>query len=133
MLALSLAIPSHAAQPSTFPASAVPATEAAIANWRAKRFGMFIHWGPVSLTGKDKTLYLHILKHGGGVFRLPALPAKIVSAKLLTGGEAKANQTDKELSLTLSPTDPKEIDVIVKLELDQTAMDIAPIETSKNP
>jgi alpha-L-fucosidase len=29
------------------------ANPAAIANWQAKRFGMFIHFGPVSLTGKE--------------------------------------------------------------------------------
>jgi alpha-L-fucosidase len=53
MLALSLALTSYGAQPSTFPASATPASPDAIANWRDKRFGMFIHWGPVSLTGKE--------------------------------------------------------------------------------
>ena len=53
MLALSLALTSLGAQPSSFPDSATPASPAAIANWRAKRFGMFIHWGPVSLTGKE--------------------------------------------------------------------------------
>lgn len=53
ILTLSLALTSHCAQPSTFPASATPASPAAIANWRAKRYGMFIHWGPVSLTGKE--------------------------------------------------------------------------------
>ena len=32
---------------------AVPATPAAIKNWRDARFGMFIHWGPVSLKGTE--------------------------------------------------------------------------------
>jgi alpha-L-fucosidase len=84
-------------------------------------------------TRKDKTIYLHFLKRSGDVIKLPALPAKIVSAKLLTGGEVKASQTDKELSLTLAPKDPKEIDVIMKLELDKPAMDIAPIDTTGKP
>lgn len=52
LLALSLACTAFA-EPSTFPAGATPPTDAAIANWRSKRFGMFIHWGPVSLTGKE--------------------------------------------------------------------------------
>jgi alpha-L-fucosidase len=30
-----------------------PAEPAAVARWQALRFGMFIHWGPVSLTGKE--------------------------------------------------------------------------------
>ena len=31
----------------------VPASTAAIKNWRDARFGMFIHWGPVSLKGTE--------------------------------------------------------------------------------
>lgn len=80
-------------------------------------------------TRKNKTIYLHILKRADGEFKLPSLPAKIVSAKLLTGGEVKASQSDKEISLTLTPKDPNEFDIIVELELDKPAMDIAPIET----
>ncbi|MEI6175382.1 MAG: alpha-L-fucosidase [Verrucomicrobiota bacterium] len=78
-------------------------------------------------TRKDNTIYLHILKRGDGDFKLPALPAGIVSAKLLTGGNVRASQTATGLSLTLSPKNPKEIDVIVKLELDKASMDIEPI------
>ncbi|MEI8038533.1 MAG: alpha-L-fucosidase [Verrucomicrobiota bacterium] len=78
-------------------------------------------------TRKDMTLYLHFLKRSGDVIKLPALPAKVVSAILLTGGEVKTSQSDTELTLTLAPKNPKEIDVVVKLELDKAAMDIAPI------
>ncbi|MHB9024161.1 MAG: alpha-L-fucosidase [Armatimonadota bacterium] len=38
------------------PAPAKPyakATEQAVARWQAQRFGMFIHWGPASLTGNE--------------------------------------------------------------------------------
>ena len=31
----------------------IPAQPAAIQKWQDARFGMFIHWGPVSLTGKE--------------------------------------------------------------------------------
>ncbi len=31
----------------------IPAQDAAIAHWRDLRFGMFIHWGPVSQTGQE--------------------------------------------------------------------------------
>src|SRR5262249_39545565 len=30
-----------------------PADPGALARWQGMRFGMFIHWGPVSLTGKE--------------------------------------------------------------------------------
>ncbi len=49
----SLAIPSQGAEPAASAPVATPPSDAAIANWRAQRFGMFIHWGPVSLTGKE--------------------------------------------------------------------------------
>ncbi len=29
------------------------ADPAAVTHWQSLRFGMFIHWGPVSLTGKE--------------------------------------------------------------------------------
>jgi alpha-L-fucosidase len=50
---LALAIAAHSAQPSAFPASSTPPTETAIANWREARFGMFIHYGPAALTGRE--------------------------------------------------------------------------------
>jgi len=34
-------------------ADVIPAPPEAIRNWRDARFGMFIHWGPVSLTGRE--------------------------------------------------------------------------------
>jgi len=38
---------------SLFAQDIVPASPAAIKNWQDARFGMFIHWGPVSLTGQE--------------------------------------------------------------------------------
>jgi alpha-L-fucosidase len=112
-----------------------------IGDWLAKygeslldtRGGPYKPGTDFACTRKDNSIYLHLLKRSGDTIKLPAIPAKIVSAKLLTGGEVKASQTDKELSLTLAPKDPKEIDVIVKLELDKAAMDIAPIDTTGKP
>ena len=38
----------------SIPAHAWPAADpAAVDHWRSLRFGMFIHWGPVSLTGRE--------------------------------------------------------------------------------
>ncbi|MHC4330335.1 MAG: alpha-L-fucosidase, partial [Planctomycetota bacterium] len=34
-------------------AAAQPATAETVRKWQAKRFGMFIHWGPVSLKGTE--------------------------------------------------------------------------------
>ena len=56
MLLLAVAVRTVGASPATA-LTAAPAwpkaDPAAIARWQALRFGMFIHWGPVSLTGKE--------------------------------------------------------------------------------
>ena len=91
------------------------------------RGGPYHPSGDFAATRKGRTIYLHILKRGDGDYQLPPLPAKIISAKLLTGGEVKVNQTATGLALTLAPTDPKEIDTVVKLDLATPAWDLAPI------
>jgi alpha-L-fucosidase len=49
---LSIALATAALAHSPVP-TPIPVQPAAIARWREARFGMFIHWGPVSLTGKE--------------------------------------------------------------------------------
>ena len=55
--ALSLAFGLNAQNPNPEPPVSVPswpkADPAAVARWQALRFGLFIHWGPVSLTGQE--------------------------------------------------------------------------------
>lgn len=110
-----------------------------IGDWLAKygesiydtRGGPYMPTTDFASTRKDHFIYLHILKHANGDYQLPPLPAKIVSATLLTGGTVKVNQTDTGLSLSISPTDTEEIDTIVKLEVSEPAWDIAPIKISK--
>jgi alpha-L-fucosidase len=112
-----------------------------VGNWLSKygeslletRGGPYKPTTDFACTRKDKSLYLHFLKRDGDVIKLPALPAKIVSATLLTGGQVKASQSATELSLTLAPGKPDEFDVIVKLVIDKPAMEIAPIEKNRKP
>ena len=56
LLLLAVAVRTVGASPATA-LTAAPAwpeaDPAAVARWQALRFGMFIHWGPVSLTGKE--------------------------------------------------------------------------------
>jgi alpha-L-fucosidase len=49
-----LTLPAADSKPAAGGPPAFPAVQPeAIRNWQAKRFGMFIHWGPVSLTAKE--------------------------------------------------------------------------------
>jgi alpha-L-fucosidase len=85
-------------------------------------------WG--GATRQGKSVYLHITQRWpSGVLELPALPAKIVSAECLTGGEVEYTQTADQVVIKIDPKYHRIPDTIVKLTLETDAMDIEPIET----
>jgi alpha-L-fucosidase len=84
-------------------------------------------WRPapaIASTRKGNTVYLHILRSDNGRVELPALPAKIQSATLLSGGKVTVTQQAGNLVVTLPKSSLQPIDTIVKLELDRPAMDL---------
>jgi len=86
------------------------------------------HWG--GTTRRDNAVYLHITQRWpSGILKLPALPAKIVSAECLTGGKVKYKQTADTLLIKIDPKDHHTPDTIVKLTLNKNAMSIEPIKT----
>jgi alpha-L-fucosidase len=82
-----------------------------------------------SSTRKGDTIYLHVLKWSGDTLALPALPKKVVGSALLTGGEVKVEQTATALRVTVAPQAQQESDTVVRLRIDGSAMEIAPIGT----
>ncbi len=72
-------------------------------------------------------MYLHILHGREETLLLHALSAKVLSATLLTGGEVRVVQNDTRLALTVAAKDCREIDTIVKLQLDRPAGRIVPL------
>ena len=87
-------------------------------------------WG--GSTRRDNTVYLHVTqKWPIGVLILPALPAKILSCKALTGGTPEFKQTADGLEIRLAPGDHKDLDTIIALTLDKDVMGIDPIDTMK--
>jgi alpha-L-fucosidase len=82
-------------------------------------------WG--ASTRKGRTVYLHIFKWDGDAVTLPALPAKVVKSRALTGGEAVVTQTAEGLTVSVPAANRQEIDTVIELELDAPAMDLAPI------
>jgi alpha-L-fucosidase len=77
-------------------------------------------WGGATCSGNN--IYLHITQvWPGGVLNLPALPAKITSVTVLTGGKADVTQTDKGLTVKLDPKDHAVPDTVIKLTIDQAA------------
>lgn len=88
-------------------------------------------WG--ASTHTDKTVYLHVLASWNGVLTLPALPAKIQSLEVLTGGEAEFRQTSEALTITMDPAQISPVNTLIKLTLDRPASEIAPIQTKGDP
>ena len=88
------------------------------------------HWG--GATWRGNTVFLHITQRWpNGILKLPALPAKIVSAKCLTGGEVKYTQTTDNVVIKIDPKYHSIPDTIVKLTLNKDAKDIKPITTMR--
>ena len=84
------------------------------------------YWGVCTL--KDNKIFLHCLNFEGDTLVLPALGAKVMSSRVLTGGKVKVAQDDKSLTVTLNPKYQQECDTIVELTIDGSAFDIKPID-----
>jgi alpha-L-fucosidase len=80
------------------------------------------NWG--AATQKDNTIYLHLLDPQREVVKLPPLPKKILSHRVLTGGTASVKQTDSAIEVVLPREYCRDIDTIVALKLDGPAAEI---------
>ncbi len=96
------------------------------------RGGPFLPGTYGAATRKGNAIYLHILKWNGDTITLPGLPKKVTEGTLLTGGEMKFEQTETALRITLSPQYRQSSDTVVQLQLDGSAMGIAPIPTEQS-
>jgi len=81
----------------------------------------------VASTRKGNKIFVHILGWPEDAVKLPALPAKIVKSRLLTGGKAAVKQTGTGVEIAVPKSARQEIDTIVVLELDKPAMEIEPV------
>jgi alpha-L-fucosidase len=87
-------------------------------------------WKPskdIASTRKGSVVYLHILRWTGDSITLHNLPRKITGSSLLTGGKVEVKQTEQGVVITVPASDRQAVDTLVKLELDGSAMDIAPV------
>jgi alpha-L-fucosidase len=81
----------------------------------------------IASTRRDDTIYIHILKWRGDTLTLPALPKKVLASSLLTGGDVVVEQTGDALKITVPAEDHRDIDTIVKLQVDGPAIEIPPL------
>ena len=82
-------------------------------------------WG--ASTYKGNAVYIHVLNWSGEKLLLSPVPKKIVASSVLTGGEASIRQTDEAIEISVPKADWHEIDTIIKLQLDGSADEIAPV------
>ena len=107
-------------------------------------------WKPtktLASTRKGNTIYVHLLGGAGETVTLPNIPRKIIRSSALTGGTARVEQAADKISIHIDPaaalppdhgaellrpqetkwTNQPQIDSIVKLKLDGSAMDLDPL------
>ncbi len=87
-------------------------------------------WG-VS-TRKGNRIYVHVYQFDNGKLDLPPIPARIVAARALTGGNVRCEQTDASIILSLPAADQAPIDTLIALDLDKPAMDIPATQRARS-
>jgi alpha-L-fucosidase len=112
-----------------------------IGDWLAKngesiygtRGGPFLPGAYGVSTYRGQKIYVHVLDwKGASKLLLPAIPAKVVRASLLTGGEAMVSQTEPGIEIAVPASNQNDTDTIVVLELDQPAGRIKPVARVAN-
>jgi alpha-L-fucosidase len=84
------------------------------------------NWG--ASTRQGDTIYLHIFEWPAtGELRLPPIARKVLSSRVLTGGEAGVRQTEEGLSLRVPAADRQPIATVIALKLDGPAGELAPV------
>src|SRR5262249_44356173 len=78
-------------------------------------------------TRKANSIFVHISDWLQDAVKLPAIPAKVVSSHVLTGGKAQVRQTTTGLEISVPEVDRDKLDTIVALELDRPAAGLAAV------
>jgi alpha-L-fucosidase len=97
----------------------------------ATRGGPFLPGAYGASTRRDTAIYVHVLNWPGDTLVLPAIPAKILRASVLTGGEVRFAQTDQGITLSMAPSARNEIDTIIVLQLDSPAAGLRPVPLTR--
>jgi alpha-L-fucosidase len=85
------------------------------------RGGPFRPSGDGVSTCKGNTVYVHVFNWKGDSLVLSPLPAKVVRASVITGGECAVHQTGAGIELSVRPQDRSDTDTVIALELDSNA------------
>lgn len=86
-------------------------------------------WG--GSTHKGNTVYLHVLRWPSDNIVLPDIGRKVVSHKLLAGGEAVLKQTKQYVEISVPEEKRDELDTIIRIEFDKPVGDVEPVVTGR--
>ena len=76
-------------------------------------------------TRKGKTIYVHVFQWPPASLKLPPIPAKLLHARLLSGGGVEARQTDAGLEISVPKSTGQPSDTVVALEFAADVMGIS--------
>jgi alpha-L-fucosidase len=82
-------------------------------------------------TRKGNTVYVHIRKWVEDTLKLPAIPAKVVSSRMVSGGSCKVTQSDAGIEISVPESDRQPVDTIVAIELDVKANEIPAVDVPR--
>ena len=82
-------------------------------------------WG--ASTHEDNTIYVHILNWPGEKLTLPPITKNIIADSAITGGNVTVRQTEESIDISVPKACRRELDTIIKLELDGPAGEIRPV------
>jgi alpha-L-fucosidase len=77
-------------------------------------------WGGATFRGNK--VWLHVLKWNGDALQLDPLKETVKSARVLTGGDAKVDQTENGLKITLPTAQQNPLDTVIELTLDRAVI-----------
>jgi len=83
-------------------------------------------WGVC--TCKGNSIFVHVLRWpDDGALNLSPIGKKIIASRLLGGGNIEMKQTDAGIAIAVPPHSRQQLDTVIELRLDGSAVDIPPL------
>lgn len=86
--------------------------------------------GALASTRKNNTIFVHVLKWDDQIVTLPDIPRKVTGAVVVGHGTARVRQHGEKLVIDVPPSARDDLDTIIRLDLDGSAMDIPAVSVS---